>query len=138
MTFALHPNLQSKRHIIDLPLCQVFIENEKHYPWLILVPKKNGIKKLIDLSIDDQMIVLQEMNIVQKILWNLFSPSQINVAALGNKTPQLHIHIIARFETDPAWPHTVWDHHVKELYSHDDFDKITISLQQAFQSALNM
>jgi diadenosine tetraphosphate (Ap4A) HIT family hydrolase len=87
---------------------------------------------------DDQMIVLQEMNIAQKILWNLFSPSQINIAAIGNKTPQLHIHIIARFETDPAWPHTVWDHHIKESYTSDEFDQITNSLQQAFQDALDV
>ena len=136
MSFELHSNFSSKRHLIDLPLCKVFLENEKHYPWLLLVPQKNNIKKIIDLSLEDQMVLTQEMALAQTILWDHFSPTQINVAALGNKTPQLHIHVIARFENDPAWPGTVWDHPVKKPYTEEELEEISLKLKEGFLSAL--
>lgn len=70
----------------------------------------------MDLSASDQLQLIQELDLMQKILWEEFQPSQLNVAAIGNKTPQLHIHVIARYTTDPAWPHTVWDHPVRSPY----------------------
>lgn len=74
----------------------------------------------MDLTSEDQLQLLAEMDLGQKFLWNQFKPTQINVAAIGNKTPQLHIHLIARFQTDPAWPGTVWDHPVRTAYSAED------------------
>lgn len=117
MSFTLHPNLEKKIFITDLSLCRVLMENEAHYPWLMLVPRKNGIQRLIDLSIDDQMQVTRELHQVQTVVWDLFKPTQLNVAAIGNKTAQLHIHVIARFDKDPAWPGTVWDHPTREKLS---------------------
>jgi diadenosine tetraphosphate (Ap4A) HIT family hydrolase len=116
MTFALHPNLAQKTFVADLPLCRLLLEDEKHYPWLLLVPRRPVISKLIDLSPGDQLQCLQELDWAQRVMWDLFKPTQLNVAAIGNKTPQLHIHVIARFEDDPAWPSTVWDHPVREPY----------------------
>ena len=136
MNFELHPNFSSKRHLIDLPLCKVFLENEKHYPWLLLVPKKNNVKKIIDLSLEDQIVLTQEMALAQTLLWDLFSPTQINVAALGNKTPQLHIHVIARFENDPAWPEAVWDHPVKKTYTEEELEALSLKLKEGFLNAL--
>jgi diadenosine tetraphosphate (Ap4A) HIT family hydrolase len=118
--FALHPNLRSKLFIKDLPLCRVLLENERHYPWLLLVPRRSEIARIMDLTSEDQLQLLAEMDLGQKFLWNQFKPTQINVAAIGNKTPQLHIHLIARFQTDPAWPGTVWDHPVRTAYSAED------------------
>lgn len=117
MEFTLHPNLSKKIFIADLPLCRVLLEDEKHYPWLLLVPRQMGISKIMDLCQTDQFLLVQELDLVQKLLWEEFQPKQINVAAIGNKTPQLHIHVIARFENDPAWPHTVWDHPVRASYN---------------------
>ena len=108
--FTLHPNLASKTWIADLPLCTVFLEDNKHYPWLLLVPRRPDVARLIDLPTQDQLQWLQELDLVQRILWEEFRPTQLNVAAIGNKTPQLHTHVIARYATDPAWPGTVWDH----------------------------
>jgi diadenosine tetraphosphate (Ap4A) HIT family hydrolase len=117
MDFLLHPNLAKKLFLADLPLCRVLLEDEEHYPWLFLVPRRPGILKIMDLSAADQRQLLQELDIVQKMVWEEFKPTQLNVAAIGNKTPQLHIHVVARYEDDPAWPGTVWDHTVRAPYS---------------------
>lgn len=118
--FKLHPNLELKTLIIDLPLCRVLLEDESNYPWLMLVPRRNNVSRMIDLTLEDQQKLLIELDLVQNILWDHFNPTQLNVAALGNKTPQLHIHVIARFQHDPAWPKTVWDHPVRQPYSNQE------------------
>ncbi len=110
MTFELHPNLSEKIFIKDLPLCRLLMEDDEHYPWFFLVPRVPDVSKIMDLSSVDQLQLLKELDFLQKVVWQEFHPHQINVAAIGNKTPQLHIHVIARFEDDPAWPATVWDH----------------------------
>jgi diadenosine tetraphosphate (Ap4A) HIT family hydrolase len=116
MTFVLHPNLTHKIFIVDLPLCRVLMEDERHYPWLLLVPRRPDVSRLMDLAPADQIELLQELDLMQKVLWDLFQPTQLNVAAIGNKTSQLHVHVIARFVDDPAWPKTVWDHLAREPY----------------------
>ena len=137
MTFFLHPNLGSKTEVIDLPLCKVVLEDEQHYPWLILIPKRMEVSKIIDLTKEDQLQLLKELEIAQHILWDLFSPTQLNVAALGNKTPQLHIHVIGRFVSDPAWPKTVWDHPTKALYTDSQKKEVLAILKQAFEEAFS-
>jgi len=116
MTFELHPNLAKKIFLVDLPLCKVLLEDEMHYPWVFLIPRRPAISRLIDLSLVDQLQLMKEIDFVQKIMWEEFKPTQLNVAAIGNKTPQLHVHIIARYDNDPAWPNTVWDHPVRSKY----------------------
>lgn len=133
MTFLLHPNLQKKIFIAHLPLSDLLLEDEAHYPWLMLVPRRENASKIMDLETADQLQLLQELDFAQKILWSHFQPTQINVAALGNKTPQLHVHVIARFENDPAWPKTVWDHPVKAPYEHEKREALISMLIQAFQ-----
>jgi diadenosine tetraphosphate (Ap4A) HIT family hydrolase len=122
--FELHPKLCSKIFIADLPLCRVLLQDERHYPWLLLVPRRPNISRLIDLELHDQLQLMQELNHAQNILWNNFHPDQLNVAALGNKVPQLHMHVIARFATDPAWPGTVWDHPVRSPYTPDELERV--------------
>ncbi len=75
-----------------------------------MVPRYANASRIMDLPPKEQLLLLSELDQMQKLLWNEFHPTQINVAAIGNKTPQLHIHVIARFENDPAWPNTVWDY----------------------------
>ena len=124
MEFFLHPNLQKKIFLLDWPLCRVLLEDEKNYPWLFLVPRKPKVERIMDLNLEDQMQLLKELDSAQNVLWKLFAPDQLNVAAIGNKTPQLHIHVIARYKTDPAWPLTVWDHPMKKPYAMDELEKI--------------
>lgn len=130
MDFEIHENFVSKIFLTDLPLCRVLLENERHYPWILLIPRRHNKLKMMDLSLEDQRQLLGEMDLVQNVLWNEFSPSQLNVAAIGNKTPQLHIHVIARFTDDPAWPGTVWDHPVRAAYPTDQLDWMQGLLQE--------
>jgi diadenosine tetraphosphate (Ap4A) HIT family hydrolase len=124
MDFELHENFLSKIFIIDLSLCRVMLENECHYPWILLIPRRKNISRIMELTFEDQLQLLRELDSVQHILWQEFNPTQLNVAAIGNKTPQLHIHIIARFKDDPAWPGTVWDHPVREAYSSEQLSEM--------------
>lgn len=133
MSFVLHSNLEKKLFIADLPLCSVLLEDEKHYPWIFLVPRIPLISRIMDLSGLDQLLLIQEMDFAQKIMWKEFQPFQLNVAAIGNKTPQLHIHVIARFVSDPAWPHTVWEHQVRCPYD-DEMKETRISRLKALFS----
>ena len=119
MEFHLHPNLEKKLFITNLPLCRILLEDNKHYPWILLVPQQNHVSRIMDLSPSNQLQLIHELDFAQKMMWQEFSPDQINVAAIGNKTPQLHIHVIARYENDPAWPNTVWDHSVRASYEEE-------------------
>ena len=132
MSFSLHANLASKKHLLDLPLCRVLVENVRHYPWLILVPRRTGLNKVMDLSSEDRWQLSEETDLAQRVLWELTKPTQLNVAALGNKTPQLHVHVIARFEGDPAWPGTVWDHPAKEPYDQEAWRMFCVELTRSF------
>ena len=109
MTFTLHPRLAADTAPVgDLPICSVLLMNNRHFPWLILVPRRPGKRDLHDLSPDDYVMVAQEIRLVSEKLSAHTGAHKMNVAALGNMVPQLHIHIIARFEADSAWPNPVW------------------------------
>lgn len=133
MTFTLHPNLAAKTFVCELLLCRVLLENESHYPWIFLVPRRSNMARMMDLSPTDQLQLMQELDQAQRILWEKFHPTQLNVAALGNKTPQLHVHVIARFQDDPAWPGAVWDHPVKKPYSPSEKEELVTALRGLFE-----
>lgn len=135
MNFELHPNLLKKDFLLDLPLCTVLLENESHYPWILLVPRRANLSRMIDLEQTDQLQLLKELDLAQKILWTSFSLTQLNVAAIGNKTPQLHIHVIGRRSEDPAWPHTVWDHKERLPYTPQEKADVMRRLLSAFAAA---
>lgn len=107
--FQLHPRLQADTFFVsDLTLSRLLLMNDKRFPWLILVPKRNGIKELYQLKRLEQNQLLLEITEISKWLQTKFSADKINIGALGNQVPQLHIHIIARKLSDPAWPNPVW------------------------------
>lgn len=136
MTFELHPNLSKKSFIIDLPLCHVLLEDNQAYPWIFLVPRRPNISRIMDLNWDDQIQLLKELDRAQKIIWEIFKVDQLNVAAIGNKTPQLHIHVIGRKIDDPAWPGTVWDHANTLPYTPEQKSKIIEQLVEAFKCSI--
>lgn len=138
MNFELHANLANKDLIIDLPLCKILLENVSHYPWIFLVPRRYNVSRMIDLSEIDQLQLLKELDLAQNILWKLFDLTQLNVAAIGNKTPQLHIHVIGRKLGDPAWPHTVWDHSHKLPYTTAQKREIIQLLRSSFDCAFTV
>jgi diadenosine tetraphosphate (Ap4A) HIT family hydrolase len=109
MRFALDPRLEADTHAIgDLPLSQLLLMDDARFPWLILVPRIAGARELIDLDEGDQRSLLGEVNLVGRALETLLRPDKLNIAALGNVVPQLHVHLIARFVGDAAWPQPVW------------------------------
>ncbi|WP_295508253.1 HIT domain-containing protein [uncultured Pseudoalteromonas sp.] len=128
MLFSLAPELaRDCIELADWPLCKVLLMNDSQYPWFILVPRQAGIREIIDLSEELQIVFLQESAKLSKLIQQVFTPDKLNVAALGNMVPQLHIHHIARFKSDPAWPAPVWgklpaipytDEQIKQLKAH--------------------
>lgn len=107
--WTLHPQMEADSAPIgDLPLCRVLAMNDANYPWLVLVPRRNGMRDVIDLTDTDQARLAVESAQAARALKDMTHCTKLNVAALGNTVPQLHVHVIARFSNDAAWPRPVW------------------------------
>ncbi|MBC8339750.1 MAG: HIT domain-containing protein [Rhodospirillales bacterium] len=107
--FSLHPQLaESTLDLGPLPLSEARINNDSRFPWIILIPRGKGLVGLHDLGTGDLQVMMLEIRDMSRLLVEAYSPDRINVGALGNIVPQLHVHVIARFETDPVWPNPVW------------------------------
>lgn len=107
--WELHPQLASDTHpIAGLALCDLRLMDDANYPWLILVPRVAGARELVDLDETQQAALMREIARTSSVMQTLFRPHKLNVAALGNLVPQLHVHVIARQPDDPAWPAPVW------------------------------
>ena len=108
-TFQLHPRLkQDCISIGRLDLCQLLMMNDNQYPWFILVPEKADIKEIYQLSKPEQRTLLEESSYLAENLAALYKADKMNIAAIGNLVPQLHIHHIVRYRSDKAWPDPVW------------------------------
>ena len=107
--FQLHPQLSADTiHVTDLNICTVLLMNDSNYPWVILVPKRDNIREIFELSPNEQDTVNREVSRVSHALNTEFNADKMNIGALGNMVPQLHIHVIARHKTDPTFPAPVW------------------------------
>jgi diadenosine tetraphosphate (Ap4A) HIT family hydrolase len=91
-----------------LDLCQLRLQNDSRWPWLVMVPERNGMSEIFDLSPSDQALLSAEINRVAAAFKQATGATKINVGALGNIVRQLHVHVIARFEGDPNWPGPIW------------------------------
>ncbi len=109
MTFTLQPNLAPKTVICKLELCTILLHEVKDCPWIFLVPQRENVSLITDLSRDDQYTLVDEIDHCSRVMKRLFTPDHINVAAIGNITPQLHVHIICRYTSDPHWPDVCWN-----------------------------
>ena len=115
--FVLHERLDLETiHVIDWPLCRVLLTNDATFPWLILVPMRDGLRDFHDVAPADKPALIEEIDRASNALHSLHNPDKLNVAALGNMVAQLHIHVIARFTTDPAWPGPIWGEGSVEPY----------------------
>lgn len=131
--FRLHERLAVETfEVVRWPLCRVLLMNDRTYPWLILVPEREGLKDLHDLDRADHGMVMAETGRAARALQRLFHPDKINVAALGNVVPQLHVHVIARFTTDAAWPRPVWGVRAPEPYDETGARETIARLGRAF------
>ncbi len=117
MNFELHPQLAADTILVgDFPLCRLLLMNDRQYPWTILVPRRAGLREIYELHESDQLRFWRESAQLSQTLMRAFGGDKLNVAALGNMVPQLHIHHIVRFKADPAWPAPVWGKHPAQPY----------------------
>src|SRR5690606_10250140 len=103
--------------LASLELCDLRLMDDANYPWLVLVPRIAGARELLDLDAGQRHRLTDEIDPAGRALIEVFRPFKLNVAALGNLVPQLHVHVIARFEDDPAWPAPVWGRVAARPYS---------------------
>lgn len=109
MEFQLDPRLAADCHRLgSLPLCELLLMNDAHYPWCILVPRRPGIREIYELPAADQAHLMAESVSLGRALRTAFGGDKLNVAALGNVVPQLHLHHVVRRVGDAAWPAPVW------------------------------
>jgi diadenosine tetraphosphate (Ap4A) HIT family hydrolase len=107
--WTLHPQLEADTTPVgDLKLSRLLAINHADYPWLVLVPRKAGIVEIADLAAPDAALLTEEIVSVSRVLKSITACDKINVGAIGNVVPQLHVHIVARWKTDPLWPKPVW------------------------------
>lgn len=107
--FELHPKLKEDTVVIgQFHLCMVLLHKDANYPWCILVPKKVNLREIHHLSQDDRVQLIRESCHLSEVMTDIFAPDTMNVAELGNMVPQLHMHHVARFKTDAAWPKAIW------------------------------
>ncbi|MBN4082337.1 HIT domain-containing protein [Mariprofundus ferrooxydans] len=105
----LHAQLEKDCIVLGkLDLCAVLLMPDANYPWLILVPQRENIREIYELDEADQQLLMRESSKVSSVLAELFDADKMNVAALGNMVPQLHVHHVVRYQTDAAWPAPVW------------------------------
>jgi len=108
-TWTLHPQLAADTVPVgELALTRVLLANDANYPWLILVPRLPALTELIELEANEQMQLLAEVDAAARALKRITGCDKLNIAALGNQVAQLHVHVIARFRGDAAWPKPVW------------------------------
>jgi diadenosine tetraphosphate (Ap4A) HIT family hydrolase len=116
--------------IADWPLCRVLRFNDRTYPWLILVPRRGDAKEIIDLDPADQQTLMGEIARASRAIGKALKPEKLNVAALGNMVPQLHIHVIGRFTDDPAWPRPIWGVLAPRPFTGEESDAEVIQWRQ--------
>ncbi len=134
--FELHTQLAADTAFVtDAPLCRVLLMNDANFPWLILVPRRAGLRDYHNLSPDDLAVANDEIVKASRVLTALYKPDKINVAALGNMVPQLHIHVIARFTDDVAWPKPVWGVAPAEPYMPEALEARLDELRRAIDAA---
>ena len=131
--FALAPQLEKDTlPVIRLRLCEVRLMNERAWPWLILVPMRDGLRELTDLDQDDRHRLIDEITHAERVLSAVYAPDKLNVAALGNQVAQLHVHVIARHANDPAWPRPIWGTTERAPYRAEESVGATRRLAAAF------
>jgi len=130
--FILHERLAADALEIGAwQLSQVLLMKARQWPWLILVPRRADVGEIHDLDRPDRGLLMEEIARAGRALQRLYRPDKINVGALGNIVPQLHVHVIARFTADPAWPRPVWGAVAPEPYDADGQSRRMAELRAA-------
>jgi diadenosine tetraphosphate (Ap4A) HIT family hydrolase len=129
--WSLHPQLQRDTiNIGDLPLSRVLIINDVNYPWILLVPRRPAVAEIIDLDEVEQAQLMTEIARVGRALKTVTQCDKLNIAALGNVVPQLHVHVIARRQGDGAWPRPVWGQTPPLPYDKADLEEFVSAIRR--------
>jgi diadenosine tetraphosphate (Ap4A) HIT family hydrolase len=121
--FALHPQLAADSKVLgDWPLCRLLLLNDANYPWFVLVPRRNNIREIYELADGDRAQLCAESVALSRAIMQAFGGYKLNVAALGNAVPQLHVHHVVRLQSDPAWPMPVWGKVPPKRYAVDEMN----------------
>ena len=124
--FSLNSRLKADTiKIAELELSELLLMNDKHYPWFILVPRRANISEVFQLNDQDQRQLYKEISYLAEILHQFYRADKVNIGALGNMVPQLHIHVIMRFKNDIAWPKPVWGLFEAINYSDEEITQIS-------------
>jgi len=133
ITFVLDPRLyEDCIEITNLKLSKMLLMNDCRYNWLILVPRREKISEIHHLNTIEQQLLFDEITRTAEFLEKEFCPTKINIGAIGNIVSQLHIHIVARNEGDPAWPNPVWGHSLSVAYDKDIAKELVGKIKKAF------
>ncbi len=126
MSFTLHPRLAAGGfELATLSGCRVMLKNNAVFPWLLVVPEvEDGIEDLQQLSPERYREVLEVVRRVSEFVAAHFQPEKLNVACIGNQVRQMHLHIVGRSSSDPAWPGTVWASEEKRAYTESEVVEI--------------
>ena len=141
MIFQLHPRLEQDCIVIGrFELCRLLMMNDSQYPWFILVPERADMREIYQLSKAERELLIEESSYLAENLTVLYKADKMNIAALGNLVPQLHIHHIVRYQTDKAWPAPVWGKFDAVPYTEQRLihikDQLGITLKQLNQSEI--
>ena len=132
--FELDSRLQQDTVVVGrFDLSLVLLHKDANYPWCILVPQREDVREIHHLDVEDQVQLVHESSHLAEVMTDLFRPIKMNVAALGNLVSQLHIHHIARFEDDPAWPAPVWGKVEAKVYEKDELTRCIRRLRSALE-----
>ena len=134
--FAVDPAFEAGSIAVgELPLCQVRLQADARWPWLILIPRRPGLREVEDLSAADRARLVEESVLAGQAVRAVgaatgFTVDKLNIGALGNVTPQLHVHVVGRRAGDPAWPGPVWGVGVAEAYGAEALDAATAAVRR--------
>lgn len=132
--FQLHERLAADTHNLGRSrLCEVLLMNDSTWPWIILVPAVPEIREIYQLDKAQQQRLLEESSALSQGMMESFGGDKMNVAALGNMVPQLHLHHIVRFEGDPAWPGPVWGKQPPVPYTQGELEQVKAKLRPLLQ-----
>ena len=135
--FALHPQLAADcRALGEWPLCRLLLLNDANYPWFVLVPRRPNVREIYELADAERGQLWDESAALSRAIMKAFSGYKLNVAALGNAVPQLHVHHIVRTQSDPSWPMPVWGKAPAKRYTLDEMNQRLRVLRAALPAEL--
>ncbi len=130
--FELHPVLENDSILIGrFGLCQIRLIKDSNYPWVLLVPERKELTEIHQLSVEDRCLLAEESAFLSATLAELFEADKMNIAAIGNMVPQLHVHHIVRYKTDPSWPAPVWGNLPMKPYSDEALEEMADKIAAA-------